>query len=150
MKIFVDADACPKPIKQILFRLADRAKIEIIFVANRALHLPRSPTLKSILVQSGFDEADHYILQHSQANDLIITADLPLAAELIKRGAHAINPRGEFYTKDNVRERLNLRDFACTLRASGIKTGGPPALSKQDRMNFANSLDRYIRRNLNA
>ena len=148
MKIFVDADACPKPIKQILYRLADRTRIEIIFVANRSLDLPRLPTLKAIRVQSGFDKADDYILEHSSAKDLIITSDLPFAAELIQKGAHAINPRGEFYTKDNVRERLNLRDFAYTLRASGINTGGPPTLSKQDRMNFANALDRYITKNM--
>lgn len=144
MKIWVDADATPKPVKEILFRAAMRTQIETLLVANQPLSTPNSPYIKSLQVSSGFDVADNYIVQQAQAGDLVITADIPLAAEVVANGVHAINPRGERYTAENIRQRLNMRDFMDTLRASGQHTGGPPPFSNQDRMAFANALDRLL------
>ena len=144
IQIWVDADACPRVIKEILFRAADRASIAITLVANQAIQVPRSPYIRSVQVASGFDVADNYIVQNAGAGDMVITADIPLAAEAIDKDCLALNPRGELYTRENIRQRLNMRDFMDTMRSSGIDTGGPPALSQADRMAFANQLDRFI------
>jgi uncharacterized protein YaiI (UPF0178 family) len=143
-RIWVDADACPKVIKEILFRAADRVAVQVTLVANQPIQVPRSQHVRAVQVRSGFDVADNYIVQQAQAGDLVITADIPLAAEVIARNCLALNPRGELYTADNVRQRLNMRDFLDTLRGSGVDTGGPPALSQADRMAFANQLDRFL------
>ena len=143
-KIWVDADACPKVIKEILYRAADRVGVELILVANQALQVPNSRHIRSIRVEAGFDVADNYIVQQAQAGDLVITADIPLAAEIVEKGCLALNPRGELYTTENIRQRLNMRDFMDTMRASGVDTGGPPAFSQADRMAFANQLDRLL------
>ncbi|TXH59778.1 MAG: YaiI/YqxD family protein [Thiothrix sp.] len=146
MQIWVDADACPNVIKEILFRAAERQKIEVILVANQALRVPRSPFIKTKQVGTGFDVADNYIAQNVQINDLVITADIPLAAQVIERQAQALNPRGEFYTLENIQQRLSMRNFMEELRSSGAITGGPAALNQQDRQAFANQLDRFLAR----
>ena len=143
-KIWVDADACPKVIKEILFRAADRVRVPLILVANQPLQVPGSQYIRSVQVQAGFDVADNHIVQQAQPGDLVITADIPLAAEVIEKGCLALNPRGELYTEDNIRQRLNMRDFMDTMRSSGIETGGPPPLSQSDRQAFANQLDRFL------
>lgn len=148
MRIWVDADACPNPIKEILFRTAERARIHLTLVANQSLSVPRSKFIQAIRVAPGFDIADNEIVKRAAAGDLVVTADIPLAAAAVAKGAYALNPRGEFYTAENVRERLNLRDFMDTLRSSGVDTGGPAALSLADRRAFANELDRFITRRL--
>ena len=147
MKIWVDADACPNVVKEILFRAADRAKINVTLVANQYIRTPPSPFLRSIQVEQGFDVADNYIVQECEVGDLVITADIPLADELITKGAHALNPRGELYTKDTIKQRLQMRDFMETMRSSGIQTGGPSALTQADRQNFANKLDAFLAKN---
>ena len=144
MKIWVDADACPKVIKDILFRAAERTRIELILVANQYLQTPQSKFIKSMQVPHGFDVADNEIVKQIDAGDLVITADIPLAAEVIAKGGHALNPRGELYTTDTIKARLSMRDFMETLRSSGIQTGGPSALSQSDRLAFANSLDKFL------
>lgn len=146
MQIWVDADACPVVIKEILFRAAERAEVRTTLIANQLIRVPRSPFIQSIQVPSGFDVADHEIVRRCGDGDLVITSDIPLAAEVIEKGAQALSPRGELLTADNVKPRLNIRDFMDTMRASGEQTGGPPTLSKTDRMNFANHLDRLIAR----
>lgn len=146
MRIWIDADACPNVIKDILFKAAERAQIPLILIANQTVATPPSRWIASHRVPRGFDVADNEILKRLAPDDLVITADIPLAAEVVARGGHALNPRGEFYTKDNIRARLNMRDFMETLRASGIDTGGPAALGKADRQAFANQLDRYLQR----
>jgi uncharacterized protein YaiI (UPF0178 family) len=144
MKIWVDADACPNVIKEILFRAADRVAVPVVLVANQFIQVPRSPHIRTVQVTAGFDVADNYIVQQADPGDLVITADIPLAAEAIAKGCLALNPRGELYTEDNIRQRLNMRDFMDTMRASGIDSGGPPAFSRADRMAFANQLDRLL------
>lgn len=144
MKIWVDADACPVVVKEILFRAAERTKTETILVANQSMRTPPSRYIRSVQVSAGFDVADNEIVRRAEAGDLVITADIPLAAEVIEKGGHALNPRGEFYSEDNIKERLNMRDFMDTLRSSGIQTGGPPALTQGDRQAFANQLDRFL------
>lgn len=144
MRIWVDADACPNIIKEILFRAAARTGIEITFVANQPLAVPRIPGVRALQVAPGFDVADNEIVRLCHAGDLVVTADIPLAAEVIARGATALNPRGELYTRENVRARLNMRDFLDTMRASGVHAGGPSALDQRDRQAFANALDRFI------
>ncbi len=144
MKIWVDADACPVVIKEILFRAANRTKIQVTLVANQAIRIPRSAYIKFIQVSSGFDVADNEIIKRLESGDLVITGDIPLAAEVIEKEALAINPRGELYTKENIKARLNMRDFMETLRSSGVNTGGPPPLSQTDRQKFANQLDRLL------
>ncbi len=146
MKIWVDADACPGVIKDILFRAANRTGTLLTLVANQPVHVPASPFIRTIRVGSGFDVADNEIVRRVEAGDLVITADIPLAAEVIEKGGHALNPRGELYTTENIRARLNMRDFLDTLRASGVSTGGPAALGQRDRQAFANSLDRFLAR----
>jgi uncharacterized protein YaiI (UPF0178 family) len=142
--IWVDADACPRPIKAILFRVAERIPISVTLVANQDIEIPPSRYISSIRVASGFDVADTQIVKNVQPGDLVITADIPLAAEVIEKDALALNPRGHLYTRENVRQQLNMRDFMDTLRSSGIDTGGPPALSKTDVQEFANQLDRLL------
>ena len=144
MQIWVDADACPGAIKDILFRAAERERIQVTLVANHALRVPPSPYLRVIQVPPGFDVADKRIVELLTAGDLVITADIPLAASTIEKNAHALNPRGELYTKDNIRERLSMRNFMDELRGSGVNTGGPAALSQRDRQAFANSLDSLL------
>jgi uncharacterized protein len=144
LSIWVDADACPKVIKEILFRAANRVGVSVTLVANQPLTVPKSRQIRTIQVAAGFDVADSYIVQHAEAGDLVITADIPLAAEVIAKGCLALNPRGELYTDDNIRERLNLRDFMDTLRGSGVNTGGPAMFSQADRQAFANQLDRLL------
>ncbi|MFM7273568.1 MAG: YaiI/YqxD family protein [Gammaproteobacteria bacterium] len=146
MQVWVDADACPKVIKEILFRAATRAEVMVTLVANQPVPVPRSPFLQAVQVERGFDVADNEIVRRCEPGDLVITADIPLAAEVIDKGATALNPRGELYTRENVRQRLNMRDFLDTMRASGVHTGGPPALDQRDRQAFANALDRFIAR----
>lgn len=148
MQIWVDADACPKAIKEILFRAAERMSITTTLVANQFLQTPPSRHIKLLQVKSGFDVADVEIVKRVSAGDLVITGDIPLAHEVIGKGGHAINPRGERYTPDNIKERLNMRDFMDTLRASGINTGGPSALNARDIQAFANQLDRFLAQHL--
>lgn len=144
MQMWVDADACPKVIKEIIYRAAQRTQMMTYFVANQSMYLPTSPYLRSMQVESGFDSADNYIIEKAQKNDLIITADIPLAAKVVEKGAVALNPRGEFYSQHNIGEILKLRDFMTTLRESGIETGGPSSLRQNDRQAFANQLDRLL------
>lgn len=144
MQIWVDADACPAVIKEILYRAAERTQIKVTLVANRSLRTPPSPYIHSLQVPGGFDVADNRIVEALTAGDLVITADIPLAAAAINKGAMALNPRGEFYTPENISERLSMRDFMDTLRSSGVQTGGPAPLSQRDRQQFANALDRFL------
>lgn len=146
VSIWVDADACPKMIKEILFRAAEREQVTVTLVANQPLRTPTSRFIKSVQVSAGFDVADNEIINLVVAGDLVITADIPLAAEIIEKGGVALNPRGEMYTADTIRQRLTMRDFMEELRASGIQTGGPPAISPRDRQSFANELDRFLTR----
>ena len=143
-QIWVDADACPRVIKDMLFRAAERVPIATVFVANQPITVPRSLHISFVQVAPGFDVADNYIAQQAQAGDLVITADIPLAAEVVEKGCAAINPRGELYTPENIRQRLNMRDFMDTLRGSGMATGGPPPLGPAERQAFANQLDRIL------
>ena len=144
MPVWVDADACPKVIRDILVRAAQRAAVMTTFVANQRVPLPPGPHLRAIQVSSGFDVADNEIAARVCAGDLVVTQDIPLAAEVIEKGATAVTPRGELLTAANVRSRLNIRDFMDTMRASGVQTGDPPPLSQTDRQAFANVLDRYL------
>ena len=145
-QIWVDADACPKVIKEILFRAAKRVGVSVTLVANQPLQVPRSRHIRSVQVAAGFDVADNHIVQQAEAGDLVITADIPLAAEVVAKGCLALNPRGELYTEENIRQRLNMRDFMDTLRSSGVDTGGPASFSQADRRAFANQLDRLLAR----
>jgi len=145
IKIFVDADACPGTVKDILYRISQRTGIEVILVANQPLSIPRIPTVRSIQVSQGFDVADDHIVSLVEKDDLVITADIPLAAEVIDKGGKALNPRGELYTAANIKARLNMRDFMDSMRNSGVQVGGgPPPLSQRDTMEFANAIDRYL------
>jgi uncharacterized protein YaiI (UPF0178 family) len=146
MKIWVDADACPGVIKEILFRAAERTKIAITLVANQLLRVPPSPYIRALQVPQGFDVADQRIAQEVEPGDLVITADIPLASLVIERGGFALNPRGEFYTPDNIRERLTMRNFMEELRGSGMEIGGPSTFSQSDRQAFAAALDRFLAR----
>ena len=144
MKIWVDADACPVVIKDILCRAAERTEVLTTFVANQFIRLPPSRYIKFIQVSRGFDVADNEIVRRVNAGDLVITGDIPLAAEAIEKGGYALNHRGELYTANNIQECLNMRDFMDTLRSSGIETGGPSALNQSDRQAFANQLDKFL------
>ncbi len=146
MKIWVDADACPVVIKEILFRAAVRTGLQVTLVANQFVRVPPSPFIKVVQVPSGFDVADNEIVRRLESGDLVITSDIPLAAEAIGKGAHALNPRGELYSAENIGSLLNMRDFMDTLRSSGIDTGGPAAFAQSDRKAFANQLDRFLAR----
>ena len=147
MSIWVDGDACPKVIKEILFRAAIRTKTPVILVANQMLYTPPSPFIKSIQVASGFDVADAHIVARAQLGDLVITADVPLAALVVEKGVLALNPRGEIYTSENIASLLSMRDFMATLRDSGVQTGGPSAFSQRDTQHFAKSLDAWLAKN---
>ncbi|MBK8640177.1 MAG: YaiI/YqxD family protein [Chromatiaceae bacterium] len=144
MHIWVDADACPGVIKEILYRAARRVGIPLTLVANQPLQTPPSPLIRRVQVGQGFDVADNHIAKHLKPGDLVITGDIPLAAQVIARGGEAINPRGERYTPDNIRERLAVRDFLEELRGTGVNTGGPPPLGLAERQAFANALDRLL------
>lgn len=146
MNIWVDADACPVVIKDILYRAAERTGVQVTLVANQPLQIPKSHHIRFVQVGQGFDVADNEIVKRLAAGDLVITSDIPLAAEAIEKGAKALSPRGELYTPENIRARLTMRDFMETLRASGVDTGGPPALNQNDRKAFANHLDRFLTR----
>lgn len=144
VRIWVDADACPVAIKELLFRAADRVRIPLTLVANKPLRTPPSPHINAVQVSAGFDVADHYIAGSVQPGDLVVTADIPLAAQVVAQGGLALNPRGELYTAENVRQLLDMRNFMDELRASGVQTGGPAPLSNSDRKIFANQLDRLL------
>ena len=144
MKIWVDADACPVAVKEILYRAANRTQVPLVLVANRMLRVPPSPWITALQVPAGFDVADKRIAMEAQEGDLVITADVPLAAEVIAKGAVVIDPRGELLTTNNIQERLTMRNFLDSLRSSGVETGGPSALSDADRKTFANQLDRLL------
>lgn len=146
MKIWVDADACPVVIKEILFKAAERTKIQTTLVANHHIRIPPSRVIHFMQVNSGFDVADDEIVKQVEQDDLVITSDIPLADEVINKLAIALSPRGELFTKENIKSRLNIRDFMDTMRASGVQTGGPPALNLSDRQAFANHLDTILMR----
>ncbi len=144
MNIWVDADACPTVIKNILFKAAVRNKVTLTLVANHSMHVASSPHIKFLQVSAGFDVADNEIVKRLSAGDLVITGDIPLAAEIIEKGGHVLSPRGERYTADDIKARLTMRDFMDSLRSSGIETGGPPPLNQNDRGTFANQLDKFL------
>ncbi len=146
MRIWVDADACPNAIKEILFRAAERVGVETTLVANQPVRVPPSRYVRTVQVPAGFDVADHRIAAEAEDGDLVVTADIPLAAEVVAKGAVALNPRGELYTEENVRERLAMRNLMDELRGAGQVTGGPAPMSKGDRQAFANQLDRLLAR----
>lgn len=150
MQIWVDADACPVVIREILFRAADRTGVTMTLVANKPVRLPVAQNLHFVQVPPGFDAADKRIVELMFAGDLVITADVPLAAAAIEKGGVALNPRGELYTSENVRERLSVRNFLDELRGSGVNTGGPPALSQRERQMFANQLDRLLAKHVKS
>ena len=144
MRIWVDADACPKVIKEILFRAAERVRVPLTLVANRPLRTPRSAYVRSMQVPAGFDVADHRIVELVRTGDLVVTADIPLAALVVAKGGHALDPRGDLYTSENIPERLAVRNLMDELRSSGMDTGGPPSFNQSDRKSFANQLDRLL------
>jgi uncharacterized protein YaiI (UPF0178 family) len=144
MHIWVDADACPRVIKEILFRAAQRTDTTMTLVANQLISTPPSPLINAVRVPAGFDVADNYIVQKLSAGDLVITADIPLAAEVVDNKGVALNPRGELYTRENIRQLLSMRDFMDTLRNTGVETGGPKSFNEQDRRTFANTLDSLL------
>lgn len=146
MDIWVDADACPVVTREILFRAANRTSTQVTLVANQYLKVPPSQFIKSVQVEKGFDVADNEIVKRVKAGDLVITSDIPLASEVIDKGAQALNPRGTLYSKENIKSLLNMRDFMDTLRSSGIETGGAAAMNQADRQEFANKLDQFLAR----
>ncbi|RLM22655.1 hypothetical protein BIY29_11725 [Brenneria alni] len=148
MQIWVDADACPNVIKEVLFRAAERTGTPTTLVANQSLKVPPSRFIRTLRVAAGFDVADNEIVRRVEPGDLVVTSDIPLAAEVIEKGGVALNPRGERYTPDTIRERLNMRDFMDTMRASGIQTGGPNTLTQRDRQQFAGELDKWLRQSM--
>ncbi len=143
-RIWVDADACPAVIKDILFRAAERAQVQVTLVANQWLRTPSSSFVRAIQVSGGYDVADDAIAERAAPGDLVVTQDIPLAARVLERGADAVNPRGERYTRDTIAERLSMRNFMDELRGAGVQTGGPAALHPRDRQAFANELDRWL------
>jgi uncharacterized protein YaiI (UPF0178 family) len=146
MQIWVDADACPRVVKEILYRAAERVRVTLTLVANRPLQIPRSPFIGTVHVAAGFDVADNEIVRRLEPGDLVVTADIPLAADAIAKGAFVVDPRGEFFTTDNIQERLTMRNLLDELRGCGVETGGPAAFSQSDRQAFANQLDRFLAR----
>lgn len=144
MKIWVDADACPKLVKEVIFKTSFRLQLPVCLVANAYMAVPRDSLITSIQVEQGADVADFYIVEHCTEKDLIVTADIPLASLIVEKGATAINPRGELYTEENINERLSVRDFMQDLRDSGVDTGGPPPFGPKDKEKFANSIDRIL------
>jgi uncharacterized protein YaiI (UPF0178 family) len=148
VKIWIDADACPVVIKEILFKAAVRTGIELTLVANQTISVPKSANITFVRVGSGFDVADNEIVKRLEKGDLVITGDIPLAAEVIEKGGHALNPRGDLYTENNIKARLTMRNFMDTLRSSGIDTGGPPTFNKADRKSFADQLDKFLNKEM--
>ena len=148
MKIWIDADACPVVVKEIVYRASERRNVAVCQVANQIQRVPRSPLISQVQVAKTPDAADHYIIQEADPADLVITADVPLAAELVAKGVHVINPRGEAYTEANIRERLNMRDVMDELRGAGLVSGGPATYNDKDKQAFANSLDRWLQKAL--
>ena len=146
MQIWVDADACPVVIKEILYRVADRLELPVTLVANQSLRVPPSRFVRTVQVPSGADVADQEIVRLLNPGDLVVTGDIPLAADVLAKGGYALNPRGEFYTKDNIAQQLSMRAFMEELRSGGVDTGGPAAFSQSDRQSFANSLDRHLQK----
>ncbi len=146
LKIWVDADACPGVIKEILFRAAERTETEVTLVANQMIRVPPSKYVSALKVSAGFDVADSEIVKRAAPGDLVITADIPLAAEVLDKGAHALNPRGERYSPESIRSKVTMRDFMETMSSSGIQTGGPSKLSQKDKNQFANQLDSFLRK----
>ena len=147
MKIWVDADACPAVAREILFRAADRTGVQVTMVANQPVNTPMSSNINAIQVRGGFDVADDEIVKRLEPGDLVITSDIPLAAEVIEKGGHALSPRGELHTTENIRAKLNMRDFMDTMRSSGVQMGGgPSAYGQRDKQEFANNLDRFLTR----
>lgn len=144
VSVWVDADACPNVVREIICKASMRTGVEAIFVANQPIRLYSHPALRSVQVEKGFDVADHYIAQQSSKGDLVVTSDIPLAAEVIAKGAQAVNHRGEVFSPETIRGRLNIRDFMDTMRATGVQTGGPPPLGAREKQAFANALDRYL------
>jgi len=144
MRIWIDADACPNPVKEIVFRAAERRGLEVVLVANQFIRTPPSKRIRAVQVAAGFDVADNYIVQQAQAGDLVITADIPLAAELVPKQVRVVNPRGELYTDANIRERLNMRDFMEEMRSVGLARGGPRPYGAAEKQAFANALDRLL------
>lgn len=144
--IWIDADACPKLVKEILYKISARLQLEVILVANKSMFIPQSPLIKIIKVSLGADVADSYIVEHVKENDIVITADLPLAAFIVEKNAIGLNIRGEIYTKENVRERLSMRDFMKELRDNGVVTGGPEAFGPKDAEKFTNSINKILTR----
>ncbi|MBU8975889.1 MULTISPECIES: YaiI/YqxD family protein [unclassified Lysobacter] len=143
-QIWVDADACPGVIKDILFRAAERAQVQVTLVANQWIRVPASRYIRSVQVQGGYDVADSEIVERMQRGDLVVTQDIPLAARVIEKGGMAVNPRGERYSPENMAERLSMRNFMEELRGAGVQTGGPAAFHARDRQAFANQLDRWL------
>jgi uncharacterized protein YaiI (UPF0178 family) len=146
MHIWIDADACPNVIKEILYRAAARTRTHVTLVAGQSVSAPRSPWVTAVSVATGFDAADDAIIERLESGDLVVTGDIPLAARAVERGATALNPRGEFYTTENIRERLAVRDLMASLRDAGAVSGGPPPLGQVERQAFANALDRWLAR----
>jgi len=144
MALWIDADACPNQVKEIMYKAANRTNTQLTLVANQYINTPKSEFIKMTQVESGFDVADDYIVANVQKNDLVITSDIPLADELIAKGAQVLTSRGEAYTSQNIKQKLNMRDFMETMRSSGVQSGGPPPLNAQDIQKFANALDRYL------
>jgi len=142
--IWVDADACPRVIREILFKAAVRVGVPLTLVANHTLPIPKSPLIRCLQVEQGFDVADDYIVAQVNAGDLVITSDIPMASEVIEKGGYVITSRGERYTRENIRQRLNMRDFMETMRSSGEMTGGPAALGSRDKQAFGNALDQFL------
>lgn len=147
MTIWIDADACPVPVREMVIRASERTATALIFVANSPLPIPRRALIKTVQVSQGFDVADNYISQHVQNNDLVITQDIPLAAEIVEKGITALNPRGELYTTENIRQRLAMRNFAQELRDIGQTTGGQSKFADKEKQAFANALDRWLQKN---
>ena len=146
MKIWIDADACPGPVKEIVFRASEKRALTVCLVANTSQRVPRSGLITQKIVEKTPDAADHYIIQEATASDMVVTADIPLAAELVAKKVHVINPRGETYTEANVRERLNMRDAMDELRGAGVVSGGPGSYNEKDKQSFANALDRWLQK----
>jgi len=147
MTIWIDADACPVPVREMIIRASERTGVALVFVANSPLPVPRRESIKTIQVAQGFDVADNYISQHVQDNDLVITQDIPLAAEIVEKGVTALNPRGELYTSENIRQRLAMRNFAQEQRDIGQITGGQSKFASKEKQAFANALDKWLQKN---
>ena len=150
MEIWVDADACPLVIKEILFKAAERTRVKLTLVANQPIKIPSSPHIQFLRVSPGPDVADNEIVRNLKVGDLVVTSDIPLAADVVEKGGFALNPRGKFYSIENIKEHLSTRDFLDTLRSSGVDTGGPSALGKKHRQSFANNLDRFLSKQLKS